>query len=76
MLNIIVKDLLEYVDVEESSITEKTKPASDLHLNSYDYICLVGKLEDDLGIQISESDLKGFTTLGDLDEYIQKKMLQ
>lgn len=76
MLNIIVKDLLEYVDVEESSITEKTKPASDLHLNSYDYICLVGKLEDDLGIQISESDLKGFTTLGDLDEYIQKKMLR
>lgn len=76
MLNIIVKDLLEYVDVEESTITEKTKPACDLHLNSYDYICLVGKLEDDLGIQISESDLKGFTTLGDLDEYIQKKMLQ
>lgn len=76
MLNIIVKDLLEYVDVDESMITEDTQPANDLHLNSYDYISLVGKLEDDLGITISERDLRDMRTLGDLDEYIQKKMLK
>jgi len=76
MLNIIVKDLMEYVDVDESMITEKTQPGTDLHLNSYDYISLVGRLEDDLGITISERDLRDMRTLGDLDEYIQKKMLQ
>ena len=38
MLNIIVKDLLEYVDIDASLITESTRPATDLNLNSYDYI--------------------------------------
>ena len=76
MLNIIVKDLLEYVDIDASLITESTRPATDLNLNSYDYISLVGKLEDDLGITIPECELRKFTTLGDLDDYVQKKMLQ
>jgi len=76
MLAIIVKDLMEYVEIDESLITEKTQPVTDLHLNSYDYISLVGRLEDDLGITISERELRNMTTLGDLDEYIQKKMME
>ena len=36
MLNVIVKDLMEYVDIEESMINENTQPAVDLQLNSYD----------------------------------------
>jgi len=76
MLNIIVKTLMEYVDVDESTITEKTQPVTDLQMNSYDFISLVGRLEDDLGITISERELRNMTTLGDLDEYIQKKMLK
>lgn len=74
MLNLIVKEIMDYVDIEEFEITEETKPVTDLHLNSYDYVCLVGKLEDELGITISESEMRKFITLGDLDEYIQKKM--
>ena len=76
MLNVIVKDLMEYVDIEESMINENTQPAVDLQLNSYDYICLVGKLEDDLGITIPETDLRKITTLGDLDEYVRAKLLK
>lgn len=76
MLKIIVKDLLDYVDIDESLITEDTKPSTDLHLNSYDYISLVGKLEDDIGIKIDENELRKFVTLGELDAYIQKKMLE
>ena len=76
MLNIIVNILMEYVDVEESSITEKTNPVTDLHLNSYDFICLIGRLENELGITIPERDLRSFVSLGDLDAYIREKMMQ
>ena len=74
MLNIIVKNLIEYVDVEECEITEQTNPVADLHLNSYDFICLISKLESELGIEIPERDLRGFVTLGDLDDYIRAKL--
>lgn len=76
MLRIIVKDLLEYVDVDESMITEQTQPIADLHMNSYDFVSLVGRLEDDLGITISERELRGMTTLGELDAYVQRQMLE
>jgi hypothetical protein len=32
---------------EESQITGRNEAVTDLHLNSYDYVCLVGKLEDE-----------------------------
>ena len=76
MLNIIIKDIMEYVEIEESSLTESTNPVTDLHLNSYDFISLIGRLESELGIAIPERELRKLETLGDLDVYIREKMLK
>ncbi|MEA4888655.1 MAG: phosphopantetheine-binding protein [Clostridiaceae bacterium] len=76
MLNIIINDIMEYVEIEESSITESTNPVTDLHLNSYDFISLIGRLESELGITIPERELRKLETLGDLDVYIREKMLK
>ncbi|MDD2534765.1 MAG: acyl carrier protein [Eubacteriales bacterium] len=74
MLNIIVKNLIDYVEIDLDRITEKTSPVSDLNLNSYDFISLIGKLEAELGIDIPERDFRNFQTLGDLDQYIKEKI--
>jgi acyl carrier protein len=74
MLNIIVKNLVDYIDIDLDKITEKTNPVTDLNLNSYDFISLIGKLESELGIEIPERDLRSFQTLGDLDHYIKEKL--
>jgi acyl carrier protein len=42
MLNIIVKNLVDYIDIDLDKITEKTNPVTDLNLNSYDFISLIG----------------------------------
>ena len=76
MLNIIIKDIMEYVEIEESSLTESTNPVTDLHLNSYDFISLIGRLESELSIAIPERELRKLETLGDLDVYIREKMLK
>lgn len=74
MLNIINNLIKEYVDVTDDQLTPDTNPVTDLHLNSYDYISIIGRLENDLGIEISERDLRKIETLGELDIYIRSKM--
>ncbi|HSP46607.1 MAG TPA: phosphopantetheine-binding protein [Clostridiaceae bacterium] len=74
MLNIIRNTIMEYVDVEEEKITEETNPVTDLSMTSYDFISVVGKLEDELGVEIPEREMRKFETLGDLDRYIRSRM--
>lgn len=74
MLSYIRKSLMEYVDVEESSITEDTRFVADLNLNSYDIISLVGKAENDLGIEIPDVAIRDLMTVGDMAEYLKNKL--
>lgn len=75
MLSIITNLIMEYVEVEEKDLTEETNPVRDLHLNSYDFISIIGRLESELGIDINERELKNLETLGELDAYIKSKMI-
>lgn len=74
MIGIISTLIREYADVDESQITPETDPIRDLHLNSYDLMSILGRIESDLGIEISERELRGIITLGDLDAYIKSKL--
>ncbi len=74
MLSYIRKSLLEYVDTEESAINEQTRFVADLNLNSYDVISLVGKVEQDLDVEIPDGDIRGLMTVGDLTEYLKRKL--
>ena len=74
MLTIIKNLIKEYVDVTDDEITPETNPVTDLHLNSYDFISIIGRLENDLGLEINERDLRKIETLGELDTYIRSKM--
>jgi len=75
MLNIIAKLIMEYVEINEEDLTPDVNPIRDLHLNSYDFISIIGKLESELGIVIDERELRKMETLGELDEYVKSKMI-
>lgn len=75
MLNIISNLIMEYVEVEEEDLHEETNPVTDLNLNSYDFISIIGRIEGELGIEIDERELRNLQTLGELDEYIRSKMV-
>lgn len=74
LLGVITNLVREYADVEESLITRDTDPVRDLHLNSYDLMSLIGRLESDLGVEIAERDVRRLVTLGDLDDYVKAKL--
>lgn len=64
----------DYAEVDDALLTRETDPVRDLHLNSYDLMSMIGRLESDLGIEIAERDVRGLVTLGDLDDYIKAKL--
>ena len=74
MLQIIKNIIMDYVDITEEEITAELNPFRDLSLNSYDYINIIGKLESELGVKISERDIRKMETLGDLDKYLKSKL--
>lgn len=75
MLSIINNLIMEYVEVKEEDLHEETNPVTDLNLNSYDFISIIGRIEGELGIEIDERELRNLQTLGELDEYIRSKMV-
>lgn len=74
MLDLVRKALLEYVDVPSEVITEETDFINDLHMNSYDFVSLIGQLEETLCLEIDDNDLRGLHTVGDVVNYLKGKV--
>jgi acyl carrier protein len=74
MTSYVCKKILEYVDVDEASLTENTNLALDLHMNSYDCVSIVGNIESELGIEIPDIEIRNLQTVGELSEYLKTKM--
>ncbi len=75
MLSMIRKTIIEFVDIDEEKITEETNFITDLNINSYDFANIIGKFEDNLGIEIPDRDLRKLETVKDVQEYLTKKLL-
>lgn len=75
VLNLIKKTVQEFVEIDENSITEDTNLLRDLHLTSYDIVSIIGRLEEDLGIEIPDREIRDLDTVGELNEYLRKKLM-
>ncbi len=74
MTGYVCKKILEYVDVDEASLTENTNLALDLHMNSYDCVSIVGQIESELGIEIPDVEIRNLQTVGELSDYLKAKI--
>ena len=64
-----LKELIcEYVDVEPSAICEESRFIEDLGFNSYDFMSMVGEIEDRFDVEVEERNVK---TVKDAVEYIR-----
>lgn len=69
----IIKGFLKDDSVE---INEKSSILFDLGLNSYDLVQAVCAIEDNFDIEISDSDIYRFRTIGDIVKCIENKQIQ
>lgn len=68
-----IKELIcNYVDVEPEKITPQSRFIEDLGFNSYDFMSMLGELEDSLGVTVKEEDILTLSTVQDAADYLEK----
>lgn len=71
MFEQIKEIIVNYVDVEESAITENARFIEDLGFNSYDFMSFLGEVEETFEITVEEEDVLKITTVGEAVKYIE-----
>ncbi|MDY3909770.1 MAG: acyl carrier protein [Eubacterium sp.] len=70
-----LRDIIcEYVDVKPEQITEEARFMEDLGFNSYDFMSMVGEVEEAFDIEVEEREVVNIKTVKDAMEYIQSIM--
>lgn len=72
MLEELKELICNYVEVEPEKITLESKFVDDLGFNSFDFITLLGEVEEKYGVNVNEEDVLGLATVGEAIEYIEK----
>lgn len=62
--------ICQYVDVDFDSITEDDRFMEDLGFNSYDFMSLVGEVEEKYDVEVEEREVVQIKTVKDAIEYI------
>lgn len=64
--------ICNYVDVDPDAITPESRFIEDLGFNSYDFMSLLGELEDALGVTVDENEVLKLYTVKEAAEYLEK----
>ncbi|MBQ8300457.1 MAG: acyl carrier protein [Clostridia bacterium] len=67
-----LKELIcNYVEADPDTITAESRFIEDLSFNSYDFMSMLGELEDELDVTIDEQDVLKLQTVGDAVDYLE-----
>ncbi|HIR26365.1 MAG TPA: acyl carrier protein [Candidatus Choladousia intestinigallinarum] len=67
-----IKDVIcEYADVDRNSITEDSRFVEDLGFTSYDFMSMVGELEEKYDIEVDEREVAEIRTVGEAIHYVE-----
>ena len=66
-----VKDILsDYIDMDSNEIKLETRLAEDLGLNSYEFMSVIGEIEDEFDVELDEREIVKLISIADLLDYI------
>ncbi len=71
MMDTLKEVIVNYVDVDPETITADSKFIEDLGFNSFDFVSMLGELEETLGVQFDEDKAADIHTVGEAAEYLQ-----
>lgn len=68
-----IKELIcNYVEVDADDITEDSKFIEDLGFNSYDFMSMLGDIEEEFGVTVDEEEILNVRTVGEAIDYLNK----
>ena len=66
-----VKEILdEYIEVNVEDITLQTRLIEDLGINSYEFMSIIGEIEEEFDFEVDEKAVLKLITIEDLLDYI------
>ncbi len=73
MEELIVKNLMEQLDLKREDITSESSFVDDFEMDSLDMVEMLIELEKQTDIKIPNEDVKDIKTVGDLVTYLEGK---
>ena len=64
--------ITKYVEVKEEQITPDSRFMEDLGFTSFDFMSMLGELEDEFDIEINEQEAADIRTVGEAFSYLEK----
>lgn len=74
MLEQLKEIICRYVEADEETIVPEARFSEDIGFNSYDFMCMLGDIEDELDIELDEEKASSSRTVGALMEYLEGLM--
>jgi len=68
---LVIKAILDQAGCEESAITPEANLKDDLNMDSLDMVELIMALEEVIGKEINDEDVKGLKTVGEVVKFIE-----
>lgn len=72
MFEQLTEIICEYVEVEPEQITPDSRFMEDLGFTSFDFMSMLGEIEDTFDVEIDERDAAGIRTVAEAVEYLEK----
>ncbi len=71
MFEKLVEIICNYVEVEPKKITSDSRLMEDLGFTSFDFMSMLGEIEDTFDIEVDETEVLKIRTVGEAADYIQ-----
>lgn len=72
MLEKLAALIVNYVEVEQDAIRPESRFMEDLGFTSFDFMSLLGELEDEFDVEIDQQEAAGIRTVQEAVDYLEK----
>lgn len=72
MFEKLAEIVCNYVEVEQSDVHPESRFMEDLGFTSFDFMSMLGELEDEFNIEIDEQEVADIRTVQEAVDYLEK----
>lgn len=72
MFEKLVEIITNYVEVEAADIKPESRFMEDLGFTSFDFMSMLGEMEDEFDIEIDQNEVADIRTVGEAVEYMDR----
>ncbi len=72
MLDKLKEIIVNYVEAEPEQITPDSRFVEDLGFTSFDFMSMLGEIEEELDVEVDQREAAGLRTVGEAAAYLSK----